>query len=342
MLRQKAISFIAPVFAVIALLIASTSPSFAQAGNQSTIGALGNLFGALAQAGAKAKAEKGWAQVNPQMTQCVNTMLSGKNINVDQLVAAGMAPNDQRIAPIIAACNQFLNSKPRTNFACTVQNAKGQQVATTCNESYAKEVNGSLVALSGDDVLRAAANGDKLVAANFETVEAQNARLAEEQRQAAVERQRFLASPEGKRQVAAEAAQARQAEAARRQEAARAAAEQARRPRGFYVVCAGEGDSSRFNLHTVNCDSPHSVVEGFKWAYNLIRTFPASDDQDRINRAQLSRLCSEKMSDYIDMGDRNSAFLVRRDYIETMLWYCNQTIREFNGPSAVATSGKRR
>lgn len=178
-------------------------PAVAQ---DNAVGAIGNLFGALAQAGAKAKAQKGWAQVNPQTTQCVNTMFSSKNVTVDQLIEAGLAPNDKRLAPIMNACNAFLTAQLRTNFPCTVTNAKAEQVETTCNESFAKEVDGALVPISGDEVILAAANGEKVSAGNFETEEAQQARLASEQRQAAVERQKFATSPEGKRQAAANAA----------------------------------------------------------------------------------------------------------------------------------------
>lgn len=187
----KYLGLVSKLLAVFALVGFASMPAKAQENSpQNTIGAIGNLFGALAQAGAKANAERAWAKVNPQITQCANTMLSGKNVTVDQLIAAGLGPNDQRIAPIINACNAVLTAQLRTNFPCNVTNAKGQQIMTTCNESFAKEVDGSLVALSVDDVILAAGNGEKITAANFETLEAQNARLAEEKRQEQTEYQR--------------------------------------------------------------------------------------------------------------------------------------------------------
>lgn len=128
-------------------------------------------------------AQKAWAETSFQVKKCINLMFSSKNLTFDQIAAAGIAPNDQRILPAIKACQQYLTTVPRTNFPCTVTNSKGEQISTTCNESYAKEVDGSLVAISGEDFLRASGNGEKVVAANFETIDARNARLSAEERQ---------------------------------------------------------------------------------------------------------------------------------------------------------------
>jgi hypothetical protein len=269
MYRQKAISFIAPIFAAVALLAASTSPSLAQSNNQSTIGALGNLFGALAQAGAKSKAQKGWAQVNPQMTQCVNTMFSGKNVTVDHLIAAGIAPDDQRIVPVINACNQFLSAKPRTNFPCTVTNSKGQQVGTTCNESYAKEVNGSLVALSGDDVLKAVANGDKLVAANFETAEASAARLS-------AERSKYQVSPPNKPSLQHKKVNTSQTSSNKKIQI------NDRSPIFYNLYCSDQVQGPNETGHRmiyvkVNCQNPIDVMTGLQ---KLIQTLESRKDRN--------------------------------------------------------------
>lgn len=207
------------------LLIFTSATSAGAQSNQTenTINALGNLFGALAQAGAKANAKKKWGQVTPEVKQCLNLMLTSKNVSVDQFADAGIAPDDQRVAPAINACNQYLTTPLKTDFPCTVTNSKGEQVTTTCNESYAKEVDGALVPISGEDMLIAAGGGQKVVAGNFETTVAQKARLAQEEwasaeaqraeaarlagerREEEAQRAAFLASPEGKRQAATEA-----------------------------------------------------------------------------------------------------------------------------------------
>lgn len=221
----------------VTLALSVTTASFAQfqrnqtRQNQQSANPLGDLIGMIANASAKSKAKKGWAQVAPEIQQCVNTMFASKNINVDQIIAAGMSPTNKDIAPIIELCQTVMTAQLKTNFACNVANAKGQQVATTCVQSYAKAVNGKLAAISRDDFLRAAANDEKVTIADFETVAAQNARLAEERRLAqeaaakeeaarlerltreeaarkeqeirvAEERRRFAASPEGKRRAA--------------------------------------------------------------------------------------------------------------------------------------------
>lgn len=106
-------------------LALSTAPVAAQSNRtQDGIGALGNLFGALAQAGAKSKAQKGWVQVGEQVRACVNTTLSSKNITVDQLIAAGIAPGDQRVAPLVTSCNQIMSAQLQTNIPCNVTNSK--------------------------------------------------------------------------------------------------------------------------------------------------------------------------------------------------------------------------
>lgn len=326
----KYLGLVSKLLAAFALLAFAAMPAKAQENSpQNTIGAIGNLFGALAQAGAKANAERAWAKVNPQITQCANTMLSGKNVTVDQLIAAGLGPNDQRIAPIINACNAVLTAQLRTNFPCSVTNSKGQQVTTTCNESFAKEVDGSLVALSIDDVILAAGNGEKITAANFETVEAQQVRLAEEQRQAQAERQAFLASPEGKRQVAAEAARARQAELARKQAAAARAAELAKKPRGYEVVCGSDGDAQSYNLFRANCGSKQGVMNGFRWAYSKLLA----------EGSYMAEPCLEAMGQYADIPLQVST---SSEIIYGLLAACNIGLREINGPSLKSLSGKRR
>lgn len=206
---------------MVASLISATAPLSAQSNSaQDTIDALGNLFGALAQAGAKSKALKQWQAQDAQVIQCINTIFSSKNITADSFVAAGVGPNDPSVAPVINLCKVVMTTPPNTNFPCNVVDSKGQQVATTCNESFAVEANGSLSAISRDDYLRAIGRGQNGQVANFETTEANAARLTEEARQrraereaeyqrAVAERKRFEASPAGKRQAALEAQRAR-------------------------------------------------------------------------------------------------------------------------------------
>ncbi len=183
--------------------------AFAQSNStEQAIGAAANLLGILAQGAAKGNAQKAWSQLDPQVIQCVNTVFEAKNVTADQFVAAGMAPNDARLAPIINMCSAVLTAQPKENFPCNVTNSKGQEVPTKCVETFAVETNGTLNPVSRDDFLRAVGNDQKVQIANFETQDAQNSRLQAERLAAEAERQRYLASPEGKRQVALEAAEA--------------------------------------------------------------------------------------------------------------------------------------
>lgn len=207
-----------------AALVAATTPSLAQStSNQSGLGGIANLIGSLAQAGARSKAQKAWMQASEPIRACVNTALAPKNVTIDQLIAAGIAPADARAAPLVTFCNQVMAAQLKTNIACNVTNSKGQQVASTCNQVFAKDENGSVSEITRDEFIQRAASSQKVQIAILETSVANAARLQTEQRQAEAERQRFLASPEGKRQLAAEAERLRKAEA---QEKAKIAAEQ--------------------------------------------------------------------------------------------------------------------
>ena len=201
------------------LLISATMPTaYAQSRQaQDTAGAIGNLFGALAKAGAKSKAQKGWAQISEPVKACLNITLESKKLTVEQLLAAGISPSDERVSPLVTSCNQIMAAQLQTNIPCNVTNSKGQQVQSICNQVFAKDENGQIFEVSRDDFLRAAGNGEKVQIAVLELSSANSARLAEEERLAEAERQRFLASPEGKRQAALEAARIKEAENARRQ-----------------------------------------------------------------------------------------------------------------------------
>lgn len=180
-LRKLKTTIYAASVATLSISLATASVAQSRQ-NQQGANALGDLIGMIANASAKSKAKKGWAQVGPEIHQCVNTMFASQNVKVEQFIAAGMSPTDANMAPVIELCQTVMTAQLKSNFACNVANAKGQQVPTTCFQSYAKAVNGKWVPVSRDDFLRAAANDEKVSVADFETQAAQTARLAEEKR----------------------------------------------------------------------------------------------------------------------------------------------------------------
>ena len=227
------------------------STAFAQSNStEQTIGAVSDLLGMIAQGAAKANAKKAWSQLDPQVVQCVNTIFESKNITADQFVAAGVAPNDARVAPIINLCNVVLTTQLKADFPCSVTNSMRQQVSTACVESYAVDNNGTLNPVSRDDFLRAFGNEQKVQVANFETTDAQKTRLMAEQQQAEAarqkaeaDRQRYLASPEGKRQLALQAASEAKAAAERK-----AAAAAFNREHPFYAVLSCSINGQHVNI----------------------------------------------------------------------------------------------
>jgi len=319
----------------VALALSVTTASFAQfqrsqtRQNQQSSNPLGDLIGMIANASAKSKAKKGWAQVAPEVHQCVNTMFASQNVKVEQFIAAGMSPTDANMAPIIELCQTVMAAQLKTNFACNVTNAKGQQVATTCSQSYAKEVNGKWASVSRDDFLRAAANDEKVTVGNFETAAAQNARLAEEKRlaqeaaakeeAARLERleaeKRFAASPEGKRQAAQRAAE----KAARER---RELAEAQKRPRIVQALCSGQithGDRVSYNIYEVNCQNVSAVKQAFLWATRKL------DSQGGEWFRHWSGQCANSFRQY-------NSIIESGRYVETansrLFYFCNEGLKQ--------------
>jgi hypothetical protein len=328
------------LFKVIALFcipISLTGSVIAQSSSaQSSLDGIVNLFGALAKAGAKSKAQKQWQAQDQQITQCINTIFAVKNIDTNSLIAAGIGPNDTRVAPILTLCNAVMTAQPNTNFPCNVTNAAGRDVSSICSESYATLRDGSLVPVSRDDFLRAFGNGEQVQVANFETTAAQNSRLSEERRMAIEDqraaaalaeanRQKFLASPEGKRQAALR----RQEEFERKQAAAKEVAQAARRPRGYKLVCLGNNNGERdYNRIFMNCETPSGVLQSLSSASVLMKDNGIESSYIENCKAAIvqARRWYAVLSSY-----ENS-----KEYIEI----CNIGLARIKGPSYLQASRK--
>lgn len=315
---------------VATLSLSLATASFAQSRqNQQGANALGDLIGSIAQASAKSKAKKGWAQVAPEIQQCVNKFFESKNINVEQIIAAGLSPTHEKMAPIITMCQAVMATQLKADFPCKVPNSKGEQVATTCVQSYSKAVNGKWVPVSRDDFLRAAGNNEQVNVADFETVAAQTARLAEEKRlaqEAAAkaeaarikqleEQRRFAASPEGKRQAAQQAAQ----RAARER---RELAEAQMRPRTVQILCADQithSDKVSYNIYQVNCRDVNAVKRAYLWGTRKLE----ADNRPWISH--WSQQCAGALRQYSSWMESGRA-------VETagsrLFYFCNEGLRQ--------------
>ena len=320
-------NFLIKISLSILLISVTVTPVSAQSNQtQEAIGTLGNLFGALAQAGAKSKAKKGWAKISEPVKACVNMTLASRNLTVDQIVAAGVTPTNQQVAPLITFCDQILVAQLQTNVACNVSNSKGQQVVSTCNQVFAKDENGTITEISRDDFIRAAGNGEKVQIGIFETSVANAARLNEERRLAEAERQAFLDSPEGKRQAAATAARAKAVAAAEAGNKARQAAAAALAPRGYHVTCSGYGDSRKYNLYSVACKTRNDVLIGFRWAIDKLQA-----DKSRLRNYsyQMSIECTKSMNQYLDLPSQH---YTNKEIIMGSFAPCNAGLHEMQGP----------
>lgn len=250
-MNTKTIKFISITSAVIVAMTTSVMAQSSKA--QDGLAPLGELLGSIAQASAKAKAKKKWAAMDPQVNACVGNMFSAKNVTLDQIIDAGLAPNHQTISPVVNFCQVVLTTELKANFSCMTPNSRGEQVPTVCSEVYARDENGGFTRLTRDEFIRGAGAGEKVLVATLENIDANAARLQEEKRQAAADRERFLASPEGKKQAAAEALRASQEQASRRRiEAAEIA-------RAKTAAAAEAARAKISNIAIKSCDSAMDI-----------------------------------------------------------------------------------
>lgn len=338
------------VAGAVTLALSATTASFAQFQQnrprqyQQSENPLGDLIGMIGRASAKSKAKKRWAQVGPEIQQCVNTYLESRKITVQQMIAEGLSPDHEKVTPIVTMCQSVMATQLKENFACNITNSKSVQVATTCVQSYAKAVNGKWAPISRDDFLRAGSNNEQVTIADFETVAAQTARLAEEKRlaqevaakaeAARVERlareeearRQFAASPEGKRLAAEQAARERLA-----------AAEARRKPRGYEIVCNGSVKSN-YNLYVINCKSDQSVSSAFRWAYNTLKS------QKWENGGALAESCLKGFMDYKrNFNERLRNGLAYDDFfIQSHFMGCNNGLWHVLGPSLEQAAARKR
>lgn len=120
------------------------------------------------QAPENPNAPKSWNDVSSSVKACVNTAYSEENVTVDQMIAAEIAPDDQRISPTISYCIQTMAIELKKDFSCKVQDAQGQITQSTCQQNFAKIVNGAPTAISRDDAIRASVRGEKVQVSTFQ------------------------------------------------------------------------------------------------------------------------------------------------------------------------------
>lgn len=150
----------------------------------------------LSQDSGRTRHQSGWLKVSEPIKSCVNAALSSKKITVSDLINSGVEPADKRIQPLISSCDQILKVKLELNFPCSVTNSKGVQVNSNCDQAFARNVNGTLVAVSLSEFMQAAGNGEAVQVANFETTAAKMSRInAENNTRLTAQNQSSMAKP---------------------------------------------------------------------------------------------------------------------------------------------------
>jgi hypothetical protein len=110
---------------------------------------------------------KSWNDVSAPVKSCINTAYSKENVTVDQMVAVNIAPDDQRILPTISYCIQTMAIELKKDFSCKVQDTQGQITQSTCQQNFAKIVNGVPTAISRDDAIKSSFRGEKVQVSTF-------------------------------------------------------------------------------------------------------------------------------------------------------------------------------
>lgn len=161
-----------------ALAAATLGATPAAAQTNGTANAVAGLFGALIQGAQQSAARKSWQAVTPEARSCVDTAISGKGLTVDQLVQAGIKPDDARVARITNFCQAVMARQLREDFPCQANDDSGQAVQTRCAEVFAERTGGRLRPVDRDTFIRLAASGGTVEVATTEMPAARDARLA--------------------------------------------------------------------------------------------------------------------------------------------------------------------
>lgn len=117
-----------------------------------------------------------WNDVSAPVKTCVNTAFSEENVTLDQIIAANITPNDQRTSAIVRYCIQTMAIELKKDFPCKVRDAQGQITESTCQQNFAKIVNGVPTSISRDDAIKASVRGEKVQVSTFQTPRESKAR----------------------------------------------------------------------------------------------------------------------------------------------------------------------
>jgi hypothetical protein len=149
--------------------------------SQSTLGqdqqAIMNLFGAIMGQAIQQALRAEWARVPPDQMFCINLGLSKQGASLQQLISAGVPPNDPRLSGLRATCNRIAGSQLRQDVSCPIQGPSGEFISW-CNEDFAQKASdGSITRLNREDAIQMALSDQGTITSLFERGDAKVRRM---------------------------------------------------------------------------------------------------------------------------------------------------------------------
>jgi hypothetical protein len=122
----------------------------------------------------EASTAKEWKKLPPKVLKCFRLAAEHENVTLEQIIASGLKPSDQRLAPTMQVCQQYAKEM-RNGFDCTLTDPNGNSVRTLCREYY---VDTQQREITADDALQLSLSGQSVQIMNVETPEGLAARQA--------------------------------------------------------------------------------------------------------------------------------------------------------------------
>jgi hypothetical protein len=156
-----------------AILGATTSAPVAAQDQRAIINLFGGLIGQAIQQSLRAE----WAKFPPDQMSCINFGLSRQGASLQQLISAGVPPDDPRLSGPRATCDRIAGTQLKQQVSCPIEGPAGQFVSW-CDEDFAQATSdGTAARLGRQDVIRLAFSDQGVSTSLFERADARTRRM---------------------------------------------------------------------------------------------------------------------------------------------------------------------
>ena len=156
-----------------AILGAATSAPVAAQDQRAIINLFGGLIGQAIQQSLRAD----WAKLPPDQVSCINFGLSRQGASLQQLISAGVPPDDPRLSGLRATCDRIAGTQLKQQVSCPIEGPAGQFVSW-CDEDFAQaSSDGAVARLGRQDAIRLAFSDQGVSTSLFERADARTRRM---------------------------------------------------------------------------------------------------------------------------------------------------------------------